>query len=132
MKCIWFSRISGTFEERWFLGDWVEKVAEQEPAPISTPIAFPLVVTLRYAKLNNINKIVSSVFEPPVMQVIKVENADVSKNKFRYNAETQQKEEIHWLPIQKVKCLWFNSLSQKFEEVVLPLEVLVPHGNNIR
>lgn len=129
VKCIWFSRVSGTFEERWFLGDWVEKVAEQMLPPIRTPIVIPLVVTLRYAKLNNINKVMSTVFEPPVMQVIKIENADINKNRFRYNEETRQKEEVYWLPKLKAKCLWFNSVSQKFEEVVLPLEVLTPQGD---
>lgn len=125
VKCIWFSRISGAFEERWFLNDWVEKISEEIPEPIKATTVLPLVVSLRYAKVSSIQKVSLTIFEPPVMQVIKIENAETSKNRFRYNAETQQKEEVYWLPKLIAKCLWFNSVSQKFEEVVLPLEVLV-------
>lgn len=125
VKCIWFSRISGTFEERWFLNDWVEKVSEAITEQIKIPVSLPLAVTLRYAK----EKGQATVFEPPFMQIIQIENARDNKNRFRYNSQTQQKEEVYWLPKFTAKCLWFNSLSQKFEEVVLPLEVLESYDN---
>lgn len=143
-KCIWFSSKKNDFPDNWFNENELKKLDQEEKNP--EVITVGCRVTLNNlsielgkrrsylqidAKGSAEGKKTSSIsahlpFVSPVMLVLSIE--DFNREKLKKGTSTKDK----IFPRQWVKCKYYNAFSEKFSEVILPIEVLtvVPSVND--
>jgi len=136
-KCIWYSSKSSKFEETWLTSRLLKIIEpsnteETNSIPFGTSVVFKtaqIEIGKKKASLKQIgalatdkNKSITGLlaFTSPLMQVIGSAKSE-SKEPFLDPKTGKVKREISK---RLIKCKYYNSTSEKFSEVLIPIEAL--------
>ncbi|WP_175632630.1 hypothetical protein [Pedobacter ghigonis] len=137
-KCLWFSTKKNEFSEHWFSASELSAHPQSDQREID-PIFKGSLVSLKNLQIemgkrrsflqieskvtggrSQTNSIAAHmVFIPPVMLVLQVSEHDPSK----LPKGVSKKNKI--FPTRIAKCKYYNAASEKYSEVVLPIEALL-------
>jgi len=137
-KCLWYSSKFNKFQSDW-MSSQLLKVIIPRPEEM-LPITNNMLVALRSIDIElgkkkstltldegenrsgytSITSLLS--YLSPIMQVTKIKIYEAKKHE-PIGDSKGLKERI--IPTHEAKCIWFNSGSEKFSEVVLPIEALL-------
>lgn len=137
-KCIWYSSKSGQFEESWLSTKHlklIEGSGSSEDQVVDTSMRVALkTISLEMkkqksslsidgngmAKKNNntISPLLS--FISPIMQVVEVKKNEEKDTKYDIKTGNKRK----FVTKTNVKCKWYNPVSEKMSEKILPIEIL--------
>jgi hypothetical protein len=141
-RCFWYSTKLGKFQDQWFLADYLKGIrsvsnddeieinpgdlviinsSDLELGKNKSSLTIEEIGSLRSSKNASITAHLSSVC--PILQV-----KELSDYKRSANEPIKDKAgvEIRFIPTKTAKCFWYNSISDKFSEVELPVSVLRP------
>ena len=131
-RCIWFSHKSYIFEEVWISSKLLKII---KPAENIDKVSFGQQVELKTAYIelgkiksniketdNNVSSILTSDlnFVSPVMQVIGTAKSESKEPLYDVKTLTLKRS----IPKSLVKCKYYNAVSDKFSEFLIPIEAL--------
>lgn len=142
-RCSWFSKKQGSFNDSWFYEDQLENIAApQILAEYSFPkigaVATYITSSLEKNKWINApqNEIITTDLNKPILKKLNnfiPPSLCVKSNQFEESPITYDQKKgviVSKKPSCLVKCVWYNMVSNKFSEVLLPRETLIIIAEN--